>query len=312
MPRRILVIFNPAAGSARRRAQRLRRIIAELECRGCKVAVRPTQGPGDALRLARDADAHFDVIVAAGGDGTVNEVANGVFAASRPLAVVPLGTGNVLANEIGLPRKPQDLARLIAEGAPQPLWPGRAGDRLFVAMTGIGFDALVLSALDQRLKRRIGKLAFAWPILSCVCRYRRREFVFDIDGAAFRAASAIIVKGRLYAGRFVVVPGARVVDPLLHVVLFRRGSRLAILRYLAAMTLGILHRLPDVTILGARRVSIAAGTPEPIGCSVVEIDGEIGGSLPLVVEIAGRPLLLVQPVGCTAPEFRNRAATALV
>ncbi len=78
------------------------------------------------------------------------------------------------------------------------------------------------------------------------------------------------------------------------------------------MTLGILHRLPDVTILGARRVSIAAGTPEPIGCSVVEIDGEIGGSLPLVVEIAGRPLLLVQPVGCTAPEFRNRAATALV
>ncbi len=141
MPRRILVIFNPAAGSARRRAQRLRRIIAELERRGCKVAVRPTQGPGDALRLARDADAHFDVIVAAGGDGTVNEVANGVFAASRPLAVVPLGTGNVLANEIGLPRKPQDLARLIAEGAPQPLWPGRAGDRLFVAMTGIGFDA---------------------------------------------------------------------------------------------------------------------------------------------------------------------------
>jgi diacylglycerol kinase family enzyme len=102
-----------------------------------------------------------------------------------------------------------------------------------------------------------------------------------------------------------------VVDPLLHVVLFRRAGRLAILRYLAAMTLGILHRLPDVTILSARRVSIATGAPEPVG-SVVEIDGEIGGALPLVIEIAGRPLLLVQPLGCTAPEFRNRAATPLV
>ena len=276
------------------------------------VAVCTTEGPGDASRLARDADPAFDVIVAAGGDGTVNEVANGVFAASRPMAVLPLGTGNVLANEIGLPRRPRDLARLIAEGVPQPLWPGRVGDRLFVAMTGIGFDAAVLSALDQQLKRRIGKLAFAWPILCCVCRYRRREFVFGIDGAAHRAASAIIVKGRLYAGRFVVVPGAQVGDRLLHVVLFRGAGRFAILRYLGAMVLGILHRLPDVTILAARRVSIAAGTPETIGSCVVETDGEVGGSLPLVVEIAERPLLLVQPAGYTTNEFRNRSATGLV
>ena len=312
MPRRILIIFNPAAGPARRRTERLRRVVAELERRGCMVAVRMTHAPGDALRLARDADPAFDVIVAAGGDGTINEVANGVFAGSCPFAIVPLGTGNVLANEIGLPRRPRDLARLIAEGVPQPLWPGRAGDRLFVAMIGIGFDAAVLSALDQHLKRRIGKLAFAWPILSCLCRYRRREFLFRIDGVAHRAGSAIIVKGRLYAGRFVVVPGARVGDPLLHVVLFRGAGRRAVLRYLAAMLLGILHRLPDVTILAARRVSIAAGLPEAIGCSLVETDGEVGGSLPLVIEIADRPLLLVQPGGCTADEFRNRAATPLV
>jgi diacylglycerol kinase (ATP) len=312
LPRRILVIFNPAAGRSRGRSARLRRVVALLEERGCTVAVRATAGPGDALRLARDADPAFDMIVAAGGDGTVNEVANGVFAGSRPFAIVPLGTGNVLANEIGLPRRLRDLARLIAEGLPQPLWPGRAGDRLFLAMTGIGFDAAVLGALDQHLKRRLGKLAFAWPILTCVYHYRRREFVFAIDGAAHRAASAIIVKGRLYAGRFVVVPGARVVDPLLHVVLFRRAGRGAVLRYLAAMLLGILHRLPDVAILAARRISIAAGTPEVSGYPVLETDGEIGGSLPLVIEIAERPLLLVQPAGCTADEFRNRLATPLV
>ena len=118
MPRRILVIFNPAAGRERSRAKRLGRVVAELERRGCTVTVLSTRAPGDAERLAREADLAFDLIVAAGGDGTVNEVANGIFAASRPLAVLPLGTGNVLANEIGLPRDPRRLARVIADGTP--------------------------------------------------------------------------------------------------------------------------------------------------------------------------------------------------
>ena len=253
MPRRILVIFNPAAGWARRRAQRLHRIIAELERRGCMVAVRTTQGPGDALQLARDADAHFDVIVAAGGDGTVNEVANGVFAASRPLAVVPLGTGNVLANELGLPRKPRDLARLIAEGAPQPLWPGRAGDRLFVAMTGIGFDAAVLSALEPapQAPDRQARLCLADPLMRVPlspARVRLGSTAPPI-GQLRRSSS----RGAFTPDDFVVVPGARVVDPLLHVVLFRRAGRLAVAALSRRDDLGILHRLPDVTIVGARR-----------------------------------------------------------
>jgi len=105
--RQILVIFNPAAGRGRNLAKRLSRVVAELEHQGFTVTVLTTQAPGDAERLAREADLAFDLIVAAGGDGTVNEVANGIFAAPRPLAVLPLGTGNVLANEIGLPRDPR-------------------------------------------------------------------------------------------------------------------------------------------------------------------------------------------------------------
>src|SRR5271169_6342338 len=202
--RQILVIFNPAAGRERPHAKRLGRVVAELERRGCTVTILPTGAPGDAEQLAREADPAFDLIVAAGGDGTVNEVANGIFAASRPLAVLPLGTGNVLANEISLSRDPRLLAQVIADGTPKPIWPGRAGDRLFLAMIGVGFDAEVLGALDPYLRRRIGKLGYIWAILLCLWRYRRAEFVVGIEGGEYRAASVIVTTGRLYAGRFVI------------------------------------------------------------------------------------------------------------
>jgi diacylglycerol kinase (ATP) len=306
LPRRILVIFNPAAGRERCHAKRLSRVVAELERRGCAVTVLPTRAAGDAERLAREADPAFDLIVAAGGDGTVNEVANGIFAASRPLAVLPFGTGNVLANEIGLPRDPRQLARLIADGTPKPIWPGRAGDRLFLAMIGVGFDAEVLGALDPCLKRRIGKLSFIWAILLCLRRYRRSEFIVSTEGGADRVATAIITKGRLYAGRFVIAPDAQLDARLLHIVLFRRAGRVAVLRYLCTMLLGRLHRLADVSIITARHASIAASEPAAAGPSVVETDGEIRGQLPLAIEIAERPLLLVQPSRRVACDRRNR------
>ncbi len=311
MPRRILVIFNPAAGRERRHAKRLGRVVAELERRGCTVTILPTGAPGDAEQLAREADPAFDLIVAAGGDGTVNEVANGIFAA-RPLAVLPLGTGNVLANEIGLPRDPRRLAEVIADGTPKPIWPGRAGDRLFLAMIGVGFDAEVLGALDPWLKRRIGKLAFIWAILVCLGRYRRGEFVVGTEGGAYRAASAIVTTGSLYAGRFIIAPVARLDVRQLHIVLFRRAGRLAVLRYLGAMLLGRLHRLADVSILTARRASVAAGKHAAATPSVVETDGEIRGRLPLAIEIAASPLLLVQPCRRVACDQWNRTAAPLV
>jgi diacylglycerol kinase (ATP) len=233
--------------------------------------------------------------VAAGGDGTVNAVVNGLAGSSRPMAVLPLGTGNVLANEIGLPRQPAELARVIADAAPLPVWPGRVGDRLFVAMTGIGFDAEVVAALDQRLKRRIGKLAFVWAMASCLYRHRPREFIVEADGRTHRAASVIIVRGRLYAGRFVIAPQARLDERRLHVVLFGKAGRIAALRYLGALMLGLLPRLSDVSIVTACRVSVAAGEPASDPAGVVEVDGEIGGPLPIALEIAPEPMLLVHP-----------------
>ncbi|MGH7047322.1 MAG: diacylglycerol/lipid kinase family protein [Stellaceae bacterium] len=293
MPRHVLVIVNPASGRARRAAGRLRRVAADLERRGCTVVIRQTRAAGDAERLAREAEPVFDLIVAAGGDGTVSEVANGLDGTSRPMAILPLGTGNVLARAAGLPRAPRRLASLIAEGAPQTIWPGRVGGRLFVAMTGIGFDAEVVAALSQPLKRRIGRLAFAWAILRCLRRYRDCECVVEIDGVGCRVASVVILNGRCYAGGFVLAPAARLDDRLLHVVLFCRAGRVAVLRSLAAMLLGVLHRLPEVSVLAARSVRVAGSPRVSDRPPLVEIDGDLDGPLPIALEIAAAPLLLV-------------------
>ena len=294
--RRILVILNPVAGRRRRARRRLCRVLAELERRGCAVTLRPTAGPGDAERLARSAEPEFDLVVAAGGDGTVHEVANGLAdglgGAARVLGVLPLGTANVLANELGLPRRPKRLAALLAQAMPRPIWPGRIegriGDRLFLCMGGIGFDAAVVARVDPGLKRRFGRLAFLWAILESLARHRPGEFTILIDGVEHRAGAAVIAKTRFYAGRFVLAPAARAADPLFHVVLFPSGHRRAVLRILAAMALGVLHHVPGVSVIPARRVSFADGGAWP-----VQADGEIVAGAALSVTIAERPLLVL-------------------
>jgi diacylglycerol kinase (ATP) len=117
----------------------------------------------------------------------------------------------------------------------------------------------------------------------------------DADGSMHRATSVIVTKGRLYAGRFVIAPEARLADPLLHVALFGRAGRFAAVRYLAALMLRVLHCLSDGTIATARKISIAPAMSASSGFFIVEIDGELGGRLLLVVEIAEEPLLLLHP-----------------
>lgn len=289
-PRRILVILNPQAGRRRRGRRRLYRVLVELERLGCAVTVRATAAAGDAERLARTAEPEFDLVVAAGGDGTVHEVANGLAGAARPLGIVPLGTANVLARELGLPRRPKRLARLLADGAPRPIWPGRIGDRLFLCMSGIGFDAAVVARIDPRLKRRLGRLAFAWTILGGLARHRPSEFAIGIDGVPYRAGAAVIAKTRFYAGRFVLAPAASAADPLFHVVLFAPGPRRAVLRYLAAMALGRAYRASGVRVIPARRITLAEDGPWP-----VQADGELLAGSPLSVAVADAPLLILGP-----------------
>jgi diacylglycerol kinase (ATP) len=285
--RRVLVIFNPVAGWRRRRF--LKRVLAALEARGCAVTLRETNARGDAEALARAGDpVRFDLVVAAGGDGTINEVINGLRDSDLPLALIPLGTANVLAGEIGLRHRALELAEAIATGAARPVYLGQANDRRFAMMVGVGIDARVVERLDLRLKRIAGKLAYVVSALSALLRYSAERYELEIDGRRYQVAAAVIAKGHFYGGRFVLARDARLSEPSLHAVLLERSGRWNALRYAVAIARGRLDRLKDVRVIEARRVLVFGPAGE-----AVQADGDLAAFLPVLVGLAERPLALV-------------------
>jgi diacylglycerol kinase (ATP) len=295
-PRRLLVIFNPTAG--RRKRRRLQRWLMALEAMGAPVTLSETNGPRHAEALARAADpARFDAVVVAGGDGTINEAVNGLARSPLPLAVFPLGTANVLAAEISLPRGITSLARLAAFAPASPVWPGEAlaegasTGRRFLVMAGVGFDADVVAALNLALKRRTGKLAYVVSILGRLRDYRPAAYRAELDGAALEAASLVAAKSHFYGGRFVLAPEAQLDDPFFQVAVFRSAGRVAAVGYMTAMGLGLLPHWPRFDVVPAKSIRLS----EPAGAPV-QLDGDIQLTLPIHLRVAATPLSLIRPL----------------
>ena len=289
----MFIVFNPAAGARRRR-----RLFAALDLlRG--LALRPvvaeTTHRGHATELARAAARDgVRVIVAAGGDGTIAEVASGIAGSDSALGVLPLGTANVLALELGLPRSPDHAAAVLAMGRTALLHPGLAQypdgrELLFVQMLGAGFDAAVVHHLPTGLKRAFGKAAYVLQTLREMPRYPFAPITAEIDGTPHEAASVIVSKGRLYGGRFLLAPGADPRAEGFHVSLFRDAGALAALRYGAALPLGLLPRMGGVEIIPARRLRLAGGQIP------VQADGDAAGHLPNEIGPAPMPMRIVVP-----------------
>ncbi len=291
---RLLIIYNPAAGQRRRR--RFEAVMQALAAQGAAVTLQATTRRGDAEAFAREAvTGGYDRVVAAGGDGTINEAINGLAGSDMALAIVPLGTANVLAAEIGLGGRPADIAAAILRGVPRPIALGRITTaeraRRFVMMAGIGFDAQVVAQVNPALKRLTGKFAYVAASLREMLRDPGLVFRVEVDGRVYQVASAIVAKGHFYGGRFVACPEARLEEPALHVCLFGRTGRLHILRYAVALALGRLPRLPDVTVVRAQSIAVAGPSGEPM-----QADGDSDGHLPATIDVEDSALRLVFPV----------------
>jgi diacylglycerol kinase (ATP) len=299
------MIHNPAAGS--RKAARFGRLLNALVAEGCLVEVLRTAARGDAEAFARGArGGDWDVLVVAGGDGTVNEVVNGLGEDAPPLAIVPMGTANVAARELRMPSAPEAVARVITESRVAEVFAGVANGRRFLAMAGVGFDALVVEAVNARLKRLIGRGAYALEIVRQLVRFTGGRYAVTIDGRTYEAASVVLAKARFYGGRFVCAPAASLAEPALHVCLFGRSGRAAALRYIAGLVLGLLPRMGDVMVVPATRVTVRGSTAGP-----VQGDGDVIARLPLDAGIWPTPIRVVAPGSWTAAFSRSPDATLL-
>ncbi len=289
--RRLQVIYNPVAGQ--RHGVRLRKTIRALVESGASLSTIETQGPGDAERAAaRACDADTDILIVAGGDGTINEVVNGLMAAPGPIppmAIIPLGTANVLALEIGLKLSSRKIASAILRGRRVGVYPGRANGRYFLMMGGVGFDAEVVANVDAALKRRTGRFAYLVEVLHQSWRHGFETCHGEIDGVPFESRWVVVCNGRHYGGPFVAAPLARITEPGFSVCLLD-GARFDIPRYGAALAMGRLSHQDDVRIVPAQRVRIDG----PVGYKV-QGDGDIIAHLPVDIVAADRPIELIVP-----------------
>jgi len=255
-------------------------MIEALRVRGVSATALATAGPGDGGRLARRAVLDgADMVIACGGDGTVNEVLQGLIGTSIRLGVWPGGTANVLARELGLPRQLGAIADVLAAGHARLVSVGRAGDRYFIVMAGIGLDAAVVRRVSPAVKRLLGEGAYWLAALRHLAAWPPSRFLVEADGRAEPATLAVLANAAAYGGGLRFAPRARMDDDFLDLCLIDSTDRLRLIRCVVAAFRGEHLALRGVTYVQARRVR-AHGPGE----AWVHVDGELAGRLPMDFE----------------------------
>jgi diacylglycerol kinase (ATP) len=287
---RTCVIFNPSAKGDK--ARHFRRHLDEFASR-CTFKL--TAGPNDARRLATEAvEEGAQIVVAAGGDGTINEVLNGIGDAKDGferacLGVLPLGTVNVFARELALPMKMDAAWQTVLAGRETrvdlPSIELNGGiPRYFVQLAGAGLDARAVELVDWSLKKKVGPLAYVYAGLKALMR-SPSTITINAGNRTLTGQLVLIGNGRLYGGDYQLFPEADLSDGLLEVCVFPKANWYTLLR--CGPELLLRHRIPasQVQVLRADSVILQSSDDTP-----VEVDGELAGRLPATFRV--RPLAL--------------------
>jgi diacylglycerol kinase family enzyme len=289
-PRRLLLICNPISGGGRGR-DLAPALAAALGERGIAAEVHFTASAGDARERARRAGTEpWDGLVAIGGDGTVNEVLNGMPDPQRPLGVLPVGTANVLAAELRLPRRPAAAAAVFAAGHWRSLAIGLCGERRFLLFCGAGLDGAVVHRLAAVRIGTLGKHKWLGPILHTLRHWPSYDLsaTFD-DGSRLDGLSSVLVtRVRNFGGIARLTPDVDVDDGMLHVLCFRSRSRIGWLWQGARSLCRVLRAGPALEVRAATSVHI-------VGTAPCQVDGDAGGASPVRIELLPRRARVFAP-----------------
>jgi len=277
-----LVILNPAANSERARRWRTR---VENVARGA--VVHATSRIGEAESLARRAVRQgYEKIVAAGGDGTINEVVNGLAGTGAALGLLPIGTINVFATELGLPAGDlQQCWQIICDGHTRTIDLPNANGKHFVQLAGIGLDAQAVKETSLAFKRSFGPLSYLVSAAQIASRPPPRLLIESQDSSTSEGSFVLIGNGRLYGGPFPFFKRARIDDGLLDVIVFKRIGYLEIIRYLQEVIFSSAITLPELEYFQTKQLRVSSDDEVP-----VEVDGELIGNCPVEFRMLERGL----------------------
>ena len=308
-----VVIYNPYAGRLVRGQRLLQRTIDLLKSQGTRARLVPTTGPNTASSIARTCiEEDADLIVAAGGDGTINEIMNGMVHSNVPLAILPGGTANVLAHELRMHRSFEAAAARVPELIPTRisvgLMRGKQYRRHFMMMAGVGLDAQIVNDLDLDLKAAAGKLAYYASGIRQVFR-PLPQFDARVLGHRRRVGFALASRVRNYGGDLEIARGASLLRPDFQVLLFEGANSPGYLRYMAGVVFGYTERQRGCLAMHAD--SMDCDEPSTGGVHT-QIDGELGCDLPVTIEMAPEALTLLVPAAYLAREraIQRTAAVA--
>jgi diacylglycerol kinase (ATP) len=284
----IAVILNPTAGNGETVRDWEERV--ESIARGCLIQI--TSHAGEAEALARRAvEEGFGRVVAAGGDGTVNHVANGIAGSNAILGILPMGTVNVFATELGLPTNDLQLCWDILEvGNVRLVDLPSANGKYFVQLGGVGLDAQAVKETSRAFRRSLGPLSYLISAAQILARQPPKLFI-ESENASVREGSFVLVgNGRLYGGPFPFFKQAIIDDGLLDVVVFTRLGYLEIIKYLHDVVFSSDIRVPEIEYFQTRHLRITSEHDVPL-----ELDGELAGNCPVEFQMHEKALRVLAP-----------------
>ena len=306
-----LIIYNPTSGGRRhRRLAEVEQAVRILAQAGIAAELAPTTARGSATVLARQAVAQGrQLVIACGGDGTVNEVVNGLACSQVPLAVLPAGTANVLAKELGIPWDIPAATKLIPAGTPRRIAlgtvtaPDACGEkesaRYFLCMGGAGPDAAMVHALENTDERKTSIVAYWLEGFRQLFRYGFPEIQIKSGERELRGTIIVVGRTKHYGGPFRITTGASLFEDSFELMAYTTRSRFRYLLCMPALWLGQLRRMRGVHFWKATEVLCEAAGGETI---FAQVDGEPLGTLPLKFRIVPDALTLIIPPGVNVPE----------
>lgn len=296
--RNVRLIYNPNAGKLVKNPALPDRVETVLRSAGVTVERAPTALPGHATELAAAALGQgVDLVIAMGGDGTINEVLNGMVGSRVPLAVIPGGTANVYCCETGIPRDPEKAAALLPSWEPVRVALGRftlsGGEkpRHFLLMAGAGLDASIVQKVEPGAKRRWGKLAYWFAGLKT---FGSRLSIFNVraEGREWVTGFALASRVKNYGGDLEIATTASLHDDTFELVTFAGRSTVPYGIYLGGAVVSFATSLPGVTSIRTRQVELAPIDGDPV---YLQIDGELAGRLPARIDLVGDALTILMP-----------------
>ena len=274
--KKIAIIFNPKAGSGKKAI--LDKIIKILSSTN-SIQLFETKAAGDATDIARKESDNFDIIVAAGGDGTINEVVNGINP-NTLLGIIPMGTANIVAIEAGISNNVQNICSVINRGNTKKVYLSNINNKKFILMAGIGYDAQVVKNINPKLKKIFGKLIFVLEGFKQFFKLKEFTITIKTNHQTYNANWVLITNAKHYAGSHSITTSTNIFDEHLVCYIFPNLSKLSFLYNLFLIVLfGDLSKSDKIITIRSSSLEITSDSTTPVQC-----DGELFGQLPALIK----------------------------